>query len=34
MIGPGQTYEEMITGDWIRSRSPRPATPPDSSEMF
>jgi acetolactate synthase-1/2/3 large subunit len=34
MIGPGQTYEEMITGDWIRSRSPRPATPPDSSELF
>jgi acetolactate synthase-1/2/3 large subunit len=34
MIGPGQTYEEMITGDWIPSRSPRPATPPDTSELF
>ena len=34
MVGPGQSYEEMITGDFIASRSPGPATPPDTSEMF
>jgi acetolactate synthase-1/2/3 large subunit len=34
MVGPGQAYDEMITGDYIASRSPPPATEPGSSEMF
>jgi len=34
MVGPGQAYEEMITGDFIASRSPPPAAEPGSSEMF
>ncbi len=34
MVGPGQTYEEMITGDFIESRSKRDAKEPGSSEMF
>jgi acetolactate synthase-1/2/3 large subunit len=34
MVGPGQAYEEMITGDYIASRSPPPASEPGSSEMF
>jgi acetolactate synthase-1/2/3 large subunit len=34
MVGPGQSYEEMITGDWIPSRHVAKIEPPDSSEMF
>jgi acetolactate synthase-1/2/3 large subunit len=34
MVGPGQSYDEMITGDWIRSRNAAPVRPPDASEMF
>ena len=34
MVGPGQSYDEMITGDHIASRSPRAAKEPGSSEMF
>jgi len=35
MVGPGQSYDEMITGDWIASRgTTREAKPPDTSEMF
>jgi acetolactate synthase I/II/III large subunit len=35
MVGPGQPYEAMITGDHIVSRSPGEAPPPpDASEMF
>jgi acetolactate synthase-1/2/3 large subunit len=34
MVGPGQSYEEMITGDWIPSRSAVDIKAPDSSEMF
>jgi acetolactate synthase I/II/III large subunit len=34
MVGPGQCYEEMITGDWIPSRGTVQIEPPDSSEMF
>jgi acetolactate synthase-1/2/3 large subunit len=34
MVGPGQAYEDMITGDWIPSRSKGPVKPPGSSEMF
>jgi acetolactate synthase I/II/III large subunit len=34
MVGPGQCYEEMITGDWIPSRGTVEIKPPDSSEMF
>jgi acetolactate synthase-1/2/3 large subunit len=35
MVGPGQPYESMITGDHIVSRRPGEAPrPPDASEMF
>jgi acetolactate synthase-1/2/3 large subunit len=34
MVGPGQSYDQMITGDWIPSRNAAEVTPPDSSEMF
>jgi acetolactate synthase-1/2/3 large subunit len=34
MVGPGQPYEAMITGDWIPSRKKVDVKPPGSSEMF
>jgi acetolactate synthase-1/2/3 large subunit len=34
MVGPGQPYEAMITGDWIPSRKRVDVTPPGASEMF
>ena len=35
MVGPGQAYDEMITGDFIESRhATRRRTSPDASEMF
>ncbi|MGC8520347.1 MAG: biosynthetic-type acetolactate synthase large subunit [Steroidobacteraceae bacterium] len=34
MVGPGQTYEEMITGEFIASRHKVDITPPGASEMF
>jgi acetolactate synthase-1/2/3 large subunit len=35
MVGPGQAYDEMITGDYIESReTARPAQEPGASEMF
>jgi len=34
MVGPGQTYEEMITGDHIPSRHKTTIKPPGASEMF
>ena len=34
MVGPGQGYSEMITGDHIASRTEVPATIPDASKMF
>jgi acetolactate synthase-1/2/3 large subunit len=34
MVGPGQGYSEMITGDHIPSRSEVEAKAPDASEMF
>jgi acetolactate synthase-1/2/3 large subunit len=34
MVGPGQGYSEMITGDHIPSRTEVPPTVPDASEMF
>ncbi len=34
MVGPGQSYDEMITGDHIPSRHPVNVRPPDASEMF
>lgn len=36
MVGPGQSYDKMITGDFIAARSAPPpdAVAPDSSEMF
>ncbi|HMH27376.1 MAG TPA: biosynthetic-type acetolactate synthase large subunit [Steroidobacteraceae bacterium] len=34
MVGPGQGYSEMITGEHIASRTEVPAKIPDPSEMF
>jgi acetolactate synthase-1/2/3 large subunit len=34
MVGPGQSYENMITGDYINSRSKPSDETPDPSEMF
>jgi acetolactate synthase-1/2/3 large subunit len=34
MVGPGQGYDEMITGDHIASRTQVEIKPPDASEMF
>jgi acetolactate synthase-1/2/3 large subunit len=34
MVGPGQTYDEMITGDHIPSRRKTTIKPPGASEMF
>jgi acetolactate synthase I/II/III large subunit len=34
MVGPGQAYDEMITGDHIASRHDVVAATPDASEMF
>ncbi|MDE2304685.1 MAG: biosynthetic-type acetolactate synthase large subunit [Gammaproteobacteria bacterium] len=34
MVGPGQPYDEMITGDHIPSRKRVDITPPGESEMF
>jgi acetolactate synthase I/II/III large subunit len=34
MVGPGQPYAEMITGDHIPSRTPVDIKAPDASEMF
>ena len=34
MVGPGQAYEDMITGDHIPSRSKVQVKKPDASEMF
>jgi acetolactate synthase-1/2/3 large subunit len=34
MVGPGQAYDEMITGDHIPSRNQHEIRAPDASEMF
>jgi acetolactate synthase-1/2/3 large subunit len=34
MVGPGQSYDEMITGDFIPSRHKVDIKAPDASEMF
>ena len=34
MVGPGQSYDEMITGDFIASRKTVEITAPGESEMF
>ena len=34
MVGPGQAYDEMITGDFIPSRHKSEIRSPDESEMF
>jgi acetolactate synthase I/II/III large subunit len=34
MVGPGQSYDAMITGEHIASRHPVDITPPGPSEMF
>ncbi len=34
MVGPGQSYEEMITGDHIPSRTRAEPREPGESEMF
>jgi acetolactate synthase-1/2/3 large subunit len=34
MVGPGQSYQEMITGEFIPARHPVDIKTPDPSEMF
>ncbi len=34
MVGPGQSYDEMITGDHIPTRGSTPPAEPGASEMF
>jgi acetolactate synthase-1/2/3 large subunit len=34
MVGPGQSYDQMITGDFIASRNTAPSKESDASEMF
>ncbi|HKR36826.1 MAG TPA: biosynthetic-type acetolactate synthase large subunit [Steroidobacteraceae bacterium] len=34
MVGPGQAYDEMITGEHIAARHSGDIRPPDASEMF
>ena len=34
MVGPGQSYDAMITGDWIASRTKVEIQTPGASEMF
>ncbi|MEY4375931.1 MAG: hypothetical protein RJB26_481 [Pseudomonadota bacterium] len=34
MVGPGQSYDQMITGEHIASRSSTPVVAPSSSQMF
>jgi acetolactate synthase-1/2/3 large subunit len=34
MVGPGQSYDQMITGDHIASRTKTTIESPDASEMF
>jgi len=34
MVGPGQSYDQMITGDWIESRAAPGNDQPGASEMF
>ncbi len=34
MVGPGMSYDKMITGDFIRSREQPSDDQPDPSEMF
>ena len=34
MVGPGMSYDQMITGDWIKSRDKPADDSPSPSEMF
>ena len=34
MVGPGASYEQMITGDWIASRAAPVATQSDKADLF
>jgi hypothetical protein len=34
MVGPGQSYDEMITGEFIPSRTKVDIKPPGPAEMF
>ena len=34
MVGPGLSYDKMITGDFIKTRSKPSDDQPDPSEMF
>ena len=34
MVGPGQAYDEMITGEHIESRTEVEIKTPDASKMF
>jgi acetolactate synthase-1/2/3 large subunit len=34
MVGPGLSYDKMITGEWIESREKPVVAQPGPSEMF
>ena len=34
MVGPGMSYDQMITGDWIPSRISKPAAKQDKADLF
>jgi len=34
MVGPGMSYAEMITGDWIVSREPPKALDVSKTQLF
>ena len=34
MVGPGQAYDAMITGEFIAARETGPVPPPNPSELF
>ena len=34
MVGPGQAYDEMVTGDFIAARGKAETREPGASEMF
>ena len=34
MVGPGQSYDKMITGDYIEGRRSKADDTPDPNEMF
>ncbi|MGQ0530593.1 MAG: thiamine pyrophosphate-dependent enzyme, partial [Panacagrimonas sp.] len=34
MVGPGMSYGQMITGDWIAARAGQTATKTDKADLF